>query len=225
MTSPAPYCFAGITPSKSKYSIGWSSTWTAMRRTPGSSVGPFGTAQRHEDAVDLEAEVVVEPRRAVPLDDEPPGPRAGAATAASGAAPAPASCRSRACGGIPRAASAECAAAAARRGAGSGRLALAGGLGRAPRRSASAPGLARSCAAAVALPRPWLPSPPWPRRPRPASSRWPRARSLAALTDASSAAIRSISLPVSSGASTSTVSLPSTLAWMTSSSASRYSSL
>ncbi len=45
MTSPAPYCFAGITPSKSKYSIGWSSTWTAMRRIFGSRVGPFGTAQ------------------------------------------------------------------------------------------------------------------------------------------------------------------------------------
>ena len=36
---------AGITPSKSKYSSGWSSTCTAMRFTSGSSVGPFGTAQ------------------------------------------------------------------------------------------------------------------------------------------------------------------------------------
>ena len=45
MTSPAPYCLAGMTPSKSKYSIGWSSTWTAMRRIAGSRVGPFGTAQ------------------------------------------------------------------------------------------------------------------------------------------------------------------------------------
>ena len=44
MTSPAPYCFAGMTPSKSKYSIGWSSTWTAIRRIDGSSVGPLGTA-------------------------------------------------------------------------------------------------------------------------------------------------------------------------------------
>ena len=44
MTSPAPYCRAGITPSKSKYSTGWSSTWTAMRRASGSSVGPLGTA-------------------------------------------------------------------------------------------------------------------------------------------------------------------------------------
>ena len=44
MTSPAPYCWAGITPSKSKYSIGWSSTWTAMRRIAESWVGPLGTA-------------------------------------------------------------------------------------------------------------------------------------------------------------------------------------
>ena len=44
ITSPAPYCFAGITPSKSKYSSGWSSTWTAIRRIDGSSVGPLGTA-------------------------------------------------------------------------------------------------------------------------------------------------------------------------------------
>ena len=45
MTSPPPYSPLGITPSKCKYSSGWSSTWTAMRRTPGSSVGPLGTAQ------------------------------------------------------------------------------------------------------------------------------------------------------------------------------------
>ena len=32
ITSPAPYWPRGITPSKSKYSIGWSSTWTAIRR-------------------------------------------------------------------------------------------------------------------------------------------------------------------------------------------------
>ena len=44
ITSPAPYCLAGITPSKSKYSIGWSSTWTAIRRIFESRVGPFGTA-------------------------------------------------------------------------------------------------------------------------------------------------------------------------------------
>ncbi len=45
MTSPPPYSFAGMTPSKSRYSIGWSSTWTAIRRAAGSSVGPRGTAQ------------------------------------------------------------------------------------------------------------------------------------------------------------------------------------
>ena len=71
MTSPAPYWPFGMTPSKSKYSIGWSSTWTAIRRIVGSRVGPLGTAQLDEDAVDLEAEVVVEAGRAVALDDEP----------------------------------------------------------------------------------------------------------------------------------------------------------
>jgi hypothetical protein len=45
ITSPAPYWPFGMTPSKSKYSIGWSSTWTAIRRSFGSSVGPLGTAQ------------------------------------------------------------------------------------------------------------------------------------------------------------------------------------
>ncbi len=45
ITSPAPYWPRGITPSKSKYSIGWSSTWTAIRRITGSSVGPLGIAQ------------------------------------------------------------------------------------------------------------------------------------------------------------------------------------
>ena len=46
MTSPAPYCRAGITPSKSKYSIGWSSTWTAIRRTPGPASDPWGRPSR-----------------------------------------------------------------------------------------------------------------------------------------------------------------------------------
>ena len=45
ITSPAPYCFDGITPSKSKYSIGWSSTWTAIRLIDESRVRPLGTAQ------------------------------------------------------------------------------------------------------------------------------------------------------------------------------------
>ncbi len=45
MTSPAPYWPLGITPSKSRYSTGWSSTWTAIRRTPASRLGPRGTAQ------------------------------------------------------------------------------------------------------------------------------------------------------------------------------------
>ena len=45
ITSPPPYSPAGMTPSKSRYSMGWSSTWMAACRTPGSSVGPFGTAQ------------------------------------------------------------------------------------------------------------------------------------------------------------------------------------
>ena len=45
ITSPPPYSPAGMTPSKSMYSIGWSSTWMAARRTAGSRVGAFGTAQ------------------------------------------------------------------------------------------------------------------------------------------------------------------------------------
>ena len=44
-TSPAPYWRGGITPSKSPYSSGWSSVSTASRRSPGSRLGPLGTAQ------------------------------------------------------------------------------------------------------------------------------------------------------------------------------------
>ena len=42
---PPPYSPAGITPSKSMYSTGWSSVSTASRFSAGSSDGPFGTAQ------------------------------------------------------------------------------------------------------------------------------------------------------------------------------------
>jgi hypothetical protein len=45
ITSPPPYWPLGMMPSKSKYSMGWSSTWTASCLTLGSSVGPLGTAQ------------------------------------------------------------------------------------------------------------------------------------------------------------------------------------
>ncbi len=45
ITSPAPYSPSGITPSKSAYSSGWSSTWTASRFSAGSVEMPFGTAQ------------------------------------------------------------------------------------------------------------------------------------------------------------------------------------
>ncbi len=45
MTSPAPYWWAGMTPSKSTYSSGWSSTRIAIRRAVGSRDGPRGTAQ------------------------------------------------------------------------------------------------------------------------------------------------------------------------------------
>ena len=72
ITSPAPYCFDGITPSKSKYSIGWSSTWTAIRRWRRIEGRALGDGPRHEDAADLEPEVVVEPRGAMALDDEAP---------------------------------------------------------------------------------------------------------------------------------------------------------
>jgi hypothetical protein len=40
-----PYTGVWMTPSKSKYSSGWSSVSTASRFTAGSSAGPFGTAQ------------------------------------------------------------------------------------------------------------------------------------------------------------------------------------
>ena len=88
ITSPAPYCFAGMTPSKSKYSIGWSSTWTAIRRIAGVERRALRDGPADEDALDLEPEVVVEPGRAVALDDE----AARSAPAAPGApAPAPGS--------------------------------------------------------------------------------------------------------------------------------------
>ena len=70
ITSPAPYPPDGITPSKSRYSIGWSSTCTARWRTFGSSVTPFGDRPAHEHAVDLEPEVVVESSGPVALHDE-----------------------------------------------------------------------------------------------------------------------------------------------------------
>ncbi len=44
ITSPAPYCFSGITPSKDAYSNVWSSVGTASRLSAGFSDGPFGTA-------------------------------------------------------------------------------------------------------------------------------------------------------------------------------------
>ena len=70
ITSPPPYSPAGITPSKSRYSTGWSSTCTAIRRTAGSSVGPARHRPRHQHAVDLEAQVVVQAPGPVPLHDE-----------------------------------------------------------------------------------------------------------------------------------------------------------
>ena len=44
-TVPPPYSPSGMTPSNPPYSSGWSSTWTASRFSPGSRLGPFGTAQ------------------------------------------------------------------------------------------------------------------------------------------------------------------------------------
>ena len=77
ITSPAPYWPRGITPSKSKYSIGWSSTWTAIRRIDGVERRSLGDRPAREQAVDLEAEVVVEAGRAVALDDEAAARRSG----------------------------------------------------------------------------------------------------------------------------------------------------
>ncbi len=45
MTVPPPYSPSGMVPSKALYSIGWSSTWTARRFSPGSRLGPRVTAQ------------------------------------------------------------------------------------------------------------------------------------------------------------------------------------
>jgi hypothetical protein len=41
---PPPYSPAGISPEKSRYSIGWSSVRTASRTVSGSVGSPFGTA-------------------------------------------------------------------------------------------------------------------------------------------------------------------------------------
>ena len=77
ITSPPPYSPPGMTPSKSKYSSGWSSTCTARRWPSGSRVGPFGHGPAHQHAVQLQAEVVVEPAGPVALHDEPPAVRRG----------------------------------------------------------------------------------------------------------------------------------------------------
>jgi len=45
ITGPAPYCPAGISPSKSMYCSGWSSVWTASRFSCGSGGMPLGIAQ------------------------------------------------------------------------------------------------------------------------------------------------------------------------------------
>ena len=45
ITVPPPYWPFGIVPSKSLYSIGWSSTWIASRFSPGTRLGPRVTAQ------------------------------------------------------------------------------------------------------------------------------------------------------------------------------------
>ncbi len=76
MTSPAPYCLAGMIAFEVEvldrvvldvdgHPPDLRIEGRALRDGP-----------RDEDAVDLEAEVVVEPRRAVALDDEPPAPTA-----------------------------------------------------------------------------------------------------------------------------------------------------
>ncbi len=68
----------------------------------------LGDRPGDEDALDLEAEVVVEPGRPMALDDEA-ARRTGPAAPGVRPAPAPGSSRSRACGGIPRGAWPECA--------------------------------------------------------------------------------------------------------------------
>ena len=70
-----------MSPSKLPYSSGWSSVCTARWLTLGSVGTPFGTAQRHQHAVVLEPEVVVQSPGVVLLDDEASCPRGEARVA------------------------------------------------------------------------------------------------------------------------------------------------
>ena len=72
ITSPAPYSPAGIDPFEvdvlHRMILGPRSHAAFQRPHR----GPAGNGPADEDATDLQAEVVVEPPRAMPLDDEPP---------------------------------------------------------------------------------------------------------------------------------------------------------
>ena len=70
ITAPLPRTWPSCTPSNSPAARVWSSTGTASRRTAGSSDGPSGDRPRAQYLACLQAEVEVQRRRVVQLDDE-----------------------------------------------------------------------------------------------------------------------------------------------------------
>ncbi len=70
ITVPPPYSPLGMVPSKSPYSMGWSSTCTASRRTLGSRLGPLGTAQLTRTPSSSSRRSCVQAARGVLLDAE-----------------------------------------------------------------------------------------------------------------------------------------------------------
>src|SRR5262249_37749742 len=67
-TVPPPYSPCGMVPSKVLYSIGWSSTWTARRFSPGTRLGPRVTAQLF--ITPPEPQVIMKTARRMLLNDE-----------------------------------------------------------------------------------------------------------------------------------------------------------
>ena len=70
MTVPPPYWPLGMTPSKPPYSMGWSSTCDGEALVGDDVAGALGDGPAFEHAVPAEAEVVVQVRGGVLLDDE-----------------------------------------------------------------------------------------------------------------------------------------------------------
>ena len=70
ITVPPPYSPFGMVPSNVLYSIGWSSTCTASRFSPGHQARAARHRPALHHAVELEPEIVMQARRRVLLDDE-----------------------------------------------------------------------------------------------------------------------------------------------------------